>query len=97
MTKDWRKRDPTNVHECYRQWRNDCPSCGKADCFRVVEARLVMTGDVIHPNTPLYPDGFIVDPDNAYDHLKDQSTEDERVKCENCDRIFDLSDLATKK
>lgn len=77
----------------FDQWRTTCPKC-KGGPLIVSQARLAANGKKIKPNTRLHADGFEVDPEGKYDRLKDQSTEDERVTCTNCNAKFDLSDLA---
>jgi hypothetical protein len=76
------------------QWVTYCPNCHGQGTLRVVEATLTATGEKVCPNTELTGAGFIVDPDDLHDDLKDQSTEDEVVQCDICHRKFDLSDLA---
>jgi hypothetical protein len=75
------------------QWDTKCPQC-KEEALIVREAVLCATGERIHPASPLAPDGFDVDPAGKFLHLKDMSTEDEKVMCLKCKAEFDLSDLA---
>lgn len=80
----------------YDQWTTECPRChNQAHHLTVVEATLAATGRTIYPDTPLYPNGFEV-PLSIY-RGKDASTEDEKVRCDNCGEIFELSDLALKE
>ena len=73
-------------------WTLTCPKCGKTGGLTVVEAVLIATGDIIRPNAKLSPDGFEVK--GAPEELDDHSTRDEKVKCQNCDTVFALSDPA---
>lgn len=75
------------------QWTNRCPHCGAKE-LTVTAVRLVATGRRTFPHTPLTPHGFVVDPEGRHERLKDQSTEDEKVVCENCNRKFNLDELA---
>lgn len=73
----------------YAQWRTDCPSC-RHDVLIVESVILSATGERHSPRSVLLEDGFYV---NCGDELKDQSTEDEVIRCENCGKGFDLSEL----
>jgi hypothetical protein len=76
------------------QWTTVCPKCGADGQLKVVSVRLVATGKCIHPRTPLTPDGFEVDPHGKYERIKDQSTDNEIVRCGACRRRFDLEQLS---
>ena len=73
----------------YAQWRTDCPSCGH-DVLIVESVILFATGERHYPRSVLQEDGFDV---NCSDELKDQSTEEEVIRCENCGKAFGLSEL----
>lgn len=81
----------------FDQWITECPKCHNRDCLTVFQVTLVATGETIYPETPLHSDGFVVDPENKYDHLKDQSTEDETVRCDTCGEVFELFELFVAK
>jgi hypothetical protein len=87
-----RNDDPTSSHGCYvaawvwvddpiadgtNQWDIKCPTCGVDDQLRVFQVTLARTGEVHQIDAKLEPDGFLVNVDEE----KDQSTEDEKVRC----------------
>lgn len=73
----------------YESFKDTCPKCGDND-VRVVKATLAATGEILHMNSPLSPDGFEVPVEND---IKDQSTEDEKCRCTTCGHEYDLSDV----
>jgi hypothetical protein len=66
-------------------YQTTCPNCGKDGCLFVVEANGKEMESLLHS------DGFEV-PDHVCDG-NDRSTEDEKARCCNCGKGFDLSDL----
>lgn len=66
-------------------YRTTCPTCGGSGSLYVVEAN----GKEMR--SQLFGDGFEVPAHVASG--KDYSTEDEKVRCEECGATFDLSDL----
>lgn len=64
-----------------------CPECGGTE-LTVRKIKLVATGETKYIASKLEPDGFVFD-----SNLKDNSTTDEKVSCDNCNKIYDLSDL----
>ncbi len=99
-TNDWleeliRRLEEQESRERVRRFESfstRCPYCGQENCITVIEVTLVQTGQTLQPDVPLQADGFDIygfcDPD-----LKDSSTEDERVHCDECGAEFDLGDL----
>lgn len=83
--------------DIYAQWTTECPKCRHRHTLVVFRVTLLATGETLYPETSLEPDGFIVDPECEYDHVKDQSTENEKVRCDSCREIFDLSDLYLRR
>lgn len=77
----------------YDQWTEECPKCHNRECLTVFQVMMVATGETVYPETRLFKDGFIVDPTGDLKHLNDQSTTDEKVRCDTCGEIFELSDL----
>lgn len=74
----------------YDQWVTKCPKCGQGGSLLVVECKLSCNGKKIHPHTSLHSDGFEVDPRNELPRLMgDQSTEDEKVLCIECEAVFE--------
>jgi hypothetical protein len=69
-----------------------CPYCGQESCITVIEVTLTQTSQVLQPGVPLQTDGFGIY-DFCNPDLKDLSTEDERVRCDECGSEFDLGDL----
>ncbi len=65
-----------------------CPTCGGEDIV-VIEAWLAATGERVHLNTQLEPDGFEL-PDWTLDR-EDNSTEDETAACQACSQRGDLA------
>jgi hypothetical protein len=88
---DW--YDEVDLDGVYNQWTTICPKCRQQGGLRVTSAVLSATGKTVYPDTRLKPDGFIVDPTDEYDYLKDQSTEDEEVTCSFCNSKSNLRDL----
>lgn len=80
-------------YETEGQFMTVCPHCGVEDELIVTSVVLAATGKRTRPGTPLTKDGFVVDPRGIHEHLDDQSTEGEKVRCENCGKRFDLEDL----
>lgn len=87
VTVDKRMREYTP--NSYAQWRTDCPSCGH-DILIVESVTLCATGEEHHPRSVLKADGFEV---NCSDVLRDQSTQDEVIRCGGCGKQFELSEL----
>lgn len=73
----------------YESFKGTCPKCGK-DNVAVIQATLAATGEVLHMNSPLSPDGFEVP---APDDVRDCSTEEEICRCAACGHLFDLADV----
>ena len=80
--------------DSFNQWKTTCPKCEQKGGLVVSEAILVAVGRKIHPNTPLEPTGFDVDPSNEYADLKDHSTDEEIVHCLKCKADFCLEELS---
>ena len=80
--------------DAFKTFSTRCPYCGIDGNITIVEATLVCTGVVLHPNIPLRSDGFDVSyqDDPSEENL---STENERVLCNNCGTEFNLSDLVS--
>ena len=72
----------------FDQWVSECPKCHNRQCLTVYEVTLVAVQKKHYIESPLLPDGF-----DVQTNFKDASTEDEKVRCDNCGEIFDLSDL----
>lgn len=75
------------------QWVDECPKCHNRNCLTVYQVFLCAANKTIYPETKLTPDGFETDPEGEYAKYKDHSTENEKVRCDTCGEIFDLSDL----
>lgn len=75
-----------------RQWITSCPGCGAKDRLIVTSVLLSATGETLHINSKLDPDGFGFEYDG-----KDASTEDELVLCTACLRRYYLEDLSIEK
>ena len=73
----------------YSQWETSCPICGAKDLL-VTKATLIETGKIIRIYSKLHHDGFIMP---EYPGVKNYSTEDEIVYCDECFLHFNLSDL----
>lgn len=77
--------------DTYNQWHTDCPKCHNRDCLTVFEVTLAATGETHYPESRLMSDGFDVGVDD--NEMEDQSTEDERVRCDTCGATFFLTEL----
>jgi hypothetical protein len=73
------------------QWLTSCPKCGAKDQLIVTSATLSATGETLHVNSKLEPDGFGFEYDG-----KDASTEAEIVLCTNCKRRYYLEELSVE-
>ena len=73
----------------FAQWTDECPKCHHRECLVVYEVTQASTGIVHQIESELYPDGFVFFP------MDDGggSTEEEKVRCDSCGEVFDLSDL----
>lgn len=67
-----------------------CPHCGGEESLVVHEATLVETGERIQVGAPLCAGGFEF---CLPDGVKDGSTADESVRCEDCRTLYPLADL----
>jgi uncharacterized protein YbaR (Trm112 family) len=74
----------------YDQWRTDCPECSGQ--LAVVSFDLCANGKHVDTNATLHSDGFEVD--SPYPDLKDQSTENEMVRCRVCGKEYTLDELS---
>lgn len=76
------------------QWRTSCPACEEKDCLLVVEVTL-FDGVVFEPWTRLHADGFEVGAWEWNDkYAKNESTDEEKIKCEKCGARFSLGNLS---
>lgn len=73
------------------QWLTSCPECGAKDQLIVTSVILSATGETLHVNSKLDPDGF----DFEYGG-KDASTEAELVLCTGCKRRYYLEELSVE-
>jgi hypothetical protein len=75
------------------EYRTTCPKCNHRDCLVVFEVRHCASGQMLWPESKLTTDGFEVDTKDELPPSMDQSTTDEKVRCDSCGEIFDLVDL----
>jgi len=73
----------------YDQWKDTCPDCDGA--LVVYKMTLEATGETLRTSVDLHPDGFVVP---APDNIKNCSTSDEKVRCCDCGKTFELHELA---
>ena len=74
-----------------KDYKECCPHCGEGGEMFVTKITMVQTGRTLEIHTKLLPDGFEFDPnDNT---IRDHSTTDEKVTCEACGIVMDLTEL----